>query len=57
MITLEAAYWLMGVLTLGIAVVNARDAGNPRRFNNAAFWGLYAVTFFAGSISRTSPQG
>ena len=49
MITLEAAYWLMGVLTLGIAIVNARDAGNPRRFNNAAFWGLYAVTFFAGS--------
>jgi uncharacterized membrane protein len=49
MIGLEAVYRLMGVLMLGIAVVNARDASNPRRWNNAAFWGLYAVTFFASS--------
>jgi uncharacterized membrane protein len=49
MITLEATYWLMGLLTGSVALVNARDASNPRRYNNAAFWGLYAVTFFAGS--------
>ncbi|MDB4900315.1 MAG: hypothetical protein JWN53_2123 [Gemmatimonadetes bacterium] len=49
MIKLEAIYWLMGLLTGGIAVVNARDASNPRRWNNFAFWGLYAVTFVAGS--------
>jgi uncharacterized membrane protein len=48
-ITLEHVYWLMGALSAGVAWVNARDASNPKRWNNAAFWGLYAVTFFAGS--------
>src|SRR3954468_18780807 len=33
----------------GVAIVNARDASNPRRLNNSAFWGIYAVTFLAGS--------
>jgi uncharacterized membrane protein len=49
MIGLEAVYRLMGVLMLGIAIVNARDATNPRRWNNTIFWGLYALTFLAGS--------
>jgi uncharacterized membrane protein len=49
MIGLELVYWLMGLLTLGVAIVNARDATNPRRWSNALFWGLYAVTFFASS--------
>ena len=49
MIALEQVYWLMGVLAGGVAWVNARDASNPKRWNNAAFWGLYAVTFFVGS--------
>jgi uncharacterized membrane protein len=48
-IGLEAVYWLMGLLMGGIAVVNARDASNPRRWNNAAFWGLWALTFVASS--------
>ena len=39
----------MGVLVAGVAMVNLRDATNPRRWRNAAFWGLYAVTFLAGS--------
>jgi uncharacterized membrane protein len=33
----------------GVAIVNWRDRSNPRRFNNTAFWGIYAVTFLAGS--------
>ena len=49
MITLEHVYWLMGALAGGVAYVNARDGSNPKRWNNAAFWGLYAVTFLAGS--------
>ena len=49
MIRLEHVYWLMGVLAGGVAWVSARDASNPRRWNNTAFWGLYAVTFFFGS--------
>ena len=47
MIGLDAVYWLMGLLAGGVAVVNARDASNPRRWHNAAFWGLWAVTFVA----------
>jgi len=48
-ITLEHIYWLTGLMMAGVAIVNARDATNPRRFNNTAFWGIYAVTFLAGS--------
>ncbi len=49
MITLEAVYWLMGLLAAGVALVNARDASNPKRWNNTIFWGIYAVTFLVGS--------
>jgi uncharacterized membrane protein len=49
MITLEHVYWLMGALAGGVAIVNLRDPSNPKRYNNAAFWGMYAVTFLAGS--------
>jgi uncharacterized membrane protein len=48
-ITLEHIYWLTGLMMLGVAIVNARDTTNPRRFNNTAFWGIYAVTFLVGS--------
>ncbi|HEY4733503.1 MAG TPA: DUF979 domain-containing protein [Gemmatimonadaceae bacterium] len=49
MITLEHIYWLTGAMMAGVAIVNARDASNPRRLNNSAFWGIYAITFLAGS--------
>ena len=49
MITLEHIYWLMGLLMTGVSLVNLRDRTNPRRLNNAAFWGIYAVTFLVGS--------
>jgi uncharacterized membrane protein len=48
-ITLEHIYWLTGLMVGGVAIVNARDKTNPRRVNNTAFWGIYAVTFLAGS--------
>jgi uncharacterized membrane protein len=48
-ITLEHIYWLTGAMMAGVAIVNARDASNPKRANNTAFWGIYAVTFLAGS--------
>jgi uncharacterized membrane protein len=48
-IRLEHVYLVMGLLLAGVAFVNARDASNPRRWNNAVFWGLYAVTFLFGS--------
>ena len=57
MIRLEHVYWLMGALAAGVAYVNARDASNPKRWNNAAFWGLYAVTFLAGSVLPHTVSG
>jgi uncharacterized membrane protein len=48
-ITLEFVYWVMGLMLAGAAVVNARDATNPRRRSNAAFWGLWAASFLVGS--------
>jgi uncharacterized membrane protein len=48
-ITLDAIYLLMGLLTGGIALVNARDDSNPRRWRNTLFWGVYALLFLAGS--------
>lgn len=49
MITLEHVYWLTGLMMAGVAIVNWRDRSNPRRFNNSTFWGVYAITFLAGS--------
>jgi uncharacterized membrane protein len=48
-ITLEHIYWLSGLMMAGVAIVNWRDRSNPRRVNNTAFWGIYAITFLAGS--------
>jgi uncharacterized membrane protein len=48
-ITLEHIYWLSGLMMAGVAIVNWRDRTNPRRLNNTAFWGIYAITFLAGS--------
>ena len=49
MITLEFVYWLMGLMVAGVAIVNLRDRSSPKRYNNAAFWGLYAISFLVGS--------
>jgi uncharacterized membrane protein len=49
MITLEFVNVLMGLMMTGIAIVNLRDKSSKKNYNNAAFWGIYAVTFFAGS--------
>jgi uncharacterized membrane protein len=52
MITLEWLYFLAGVIFALWALLSAADAANPKRFGNAAFWGLLAVSFFfGGSLS------
>jgi uncharacterized membrane protein len=48
-ITLEAVYILTGLMGLVFAVLSARDKTNRRRFGNAAFWGLLALSFLFGS--------
>ncbi len=49
MITLEHVYILTGLMGLVFAALSARDASNPKRYGNAAFWGLLSVSFLFGS--------
>ena len=49
MIGLGFVYVLMGALTGAVAVTNARDVTHPRRWRAATFWGLWSLTFLAGS--------
>ncbi|WOK37965.1 DUF979 domain-containing protein [Sphingomonas sp. C3-2] len=48
MITLTWLYALAGAMFAAFAVLSARDRGNAKRLGNAAFWGLLAISFFAG---------
>jgi uncharacterized membrane protein len=48
MIGLAQVYLLAGLIFAVWAVLSARDASNPKRFANAAFWGLLALSMFAG---------
>lgn len=57
MIKLEAIYVLMGALVGGIALVNARDDSNPRRWRTTLFWGVYALLFLAGSYLSDLTNG
>jgi uncharacterized membrane protein len=49
MITLEFVYLFAGLVFAAIAGLSVRDRRNPKRFGNAAFWGLLAVSFLFGS--------
>ncbi len=57
MIKLEFIYVLMGLMTGGVAIVNAFDRENPKRLNNTIFWGIYAITFLAGSYLSDFANG
>lgn len=48
MITLQWVYGLAGAVFAAFAVLGLRDAGNPRRFRNGAFWGLMAASMWGG---------
>jgi len=49
MIGVEWAYRLAGGVFAVIALASAFDKANRKRWNNAAFWGLFALSFLAGS--------
>ena len=49
MITLQWLYILAGLMFAAFAVLSARDRRNAKRFGNAAFWGLMALSLLAGS--------
>ncbi len=48
MIKLAAVYGLTGLMFAGFAVYSALDRNNAKRFGNAAFWGLVALSFLSG---------
>lgn len=48
MIGLPFVYTLAGLTFLAFAVLSLRDASNAKRWGNAAFWGLLALSMLAG---------
>ena len=48
MITLPWLYALAGAMFAAFSLLSALDRTNGKRFGNAAFWGLLAISFFAG---------
>lgn len=48
MIGLPLVYLLAGLMFAAFAGLSAVDRDNPKRFGNAAFWGLFALSFLAG---------
>jgi len=50
MITLHWLYALAGAMFAAISVLSALDRANPKRFGNAAFWGLMAASLLAGDV-------
>jgi uncharacterized membrane protein len=47
-IKLGAVYLLTGLVFAAYAVLSGAERANPKRFGNAAFWGLVAVSFLFG---------
>ena len=49
MITLEHVYIMTGIMFAAFAIGRALDRSSARRWRSAAFWGIYALSFLAGS--------
>ena len=50
MITLHWLYALAGAMFAAFALLSALDKANGKRFGNAAFWGLMALSLLAGDV-------
>ena len=48
MITIHWLYALAGAMFAGFAVLSAVDRSHSKRFGNAAFWGLMALSLLGG---------
>ena len=48
MITLDFVYVLAGMTFALFALLGLYDRSNPKRFGNAAFWSLLAVSMLGG---------
>ena len=50
MITLHWLFALAGAMFAAFALLSAVDKSNPKRFGNAAFWGLMALSLLGGDF-------
>jgi uncharacterized membrane protein len=57
MITLQWLYVLLGSMFAAFAVLGAMDRTNKKRFGNAAFWALIAISFFFGDFVGNLANG
>jgi uncharacterized membrane protein len=48
MITIQYVFYLIGALFAAWSILSAFDRTNSKRFGNAAFWGLIALSLIAG---------
>jgi uncharacterized membrane protein len=57
MITLHWLYALAGAMFAAFALLSALDRANAKRFGNAAFWGLMALSLLAGDAIGNVANG
>src|SRR5215218_1639101 len=57
MITLHWLYALAGAMFAAFALLSAIDRAHPKRFGNAAFWGLMALSLLAGDLIGNVANG
>ncbi|QLC21329.1 DUF979 domain-containing protein [Parasphingopyxis sp. CP4] len=57
MITLDWLYILAGIAFSLFSLLSALDQANGKRFGNAAFWGLLAISFFFGGMLSDFANG
>ena len=57
MITLDWLYILAGIAFSLFSLLSALDQTNGKRFGNAAFWGLLAISFFFGGMLSDFANG
>jgi len=57
MISLQYIYWLAGAYLGVLAWRGGRDRSNPKRWGNAAFWGIMALMFLVGERLPSAMAG
>ena len=50
LITIDLVFYLVGALLMSVAIMNALDASNPKRWTTALFWLLFSIGFLFGDL-------
>jgi uncharacterized membrane protein len=57
MIVTQHIFWFVGAVFAAWALLSLFDKTNPKRFGNAAFWGLVALSLLAGHLFADVANG